>query len=69
MNLIKKVIKKSEKQYFIPRRPIDLVHYNVRELAKPKIKKKIYKDDFPNLNDFIRNPILINDDYSNSEIK
>ena len=69
LNLIKKVIKKSEKQYFIPRRPIDLVHYNVRELAKPKIKKKIYKDDFPNLNDFIRNPILINDDYSNSEIK
>ena len=69
LNLIKKVIKKSEKQYFIPRRPIDLVHYNVRELAKPKIKKKIYKDDFPNLNDFIQNPILINDDYSNSEIK
>ena len=69
LNLIKKVIKKSEKQYFIPKRPIDLVHYNVRELAKPKIKKKIYKDDFPNLNDFIRNPILINDDYSNSEIK
>ena len=66
LNLIKKVLKKSEKQYITPRRPIDLIHYNVRELGKPKIKKIINKDDFPNLEDFIQNPIIINDNYSNS---
>ena len=38
---------------------IDLVHYNVRELGKPKKRKIINKDDFPNLNDFMENPNII----------
>ena len=32
-NLIKKVMKKSEQQYIVPTRHIDLVHYNVRVLG------------------------------------
>ena len=69
MNLIKKVKKKSEQQYIIPTRHIDLVHYNVRELGKPKKKKRINKDDFPELKDFINNPNIINDNYFNNDAK
>ena len=66
LNLIKKVMKKSEQQYIIPTRHIDLVRYNVRELGKPKKRKKINKDDFPNLDDFMQNPNIINDNYNNN---
>ena len=59
MNLIKKVMKKTEQYYITPTRHIDLVHYNVRELGKPKKRKIINKDDFPNLNDFMENPNII----------
>lgn len=69
LNLIKKVKKKSEQQYIIPTRHIDLVHYNVRELGKPKKKKRINKDDFPELKDFINNPNIINDNYFNNDAK
>jgi hypothetical protein len=69
LNLIKKVMKKSEQQYIIPTRHIDLVHYNVRELGKPKKRIKINKDDFPNLDDFMQNPNIINDNYNNNDEK
>jgi hypothetical protein len=69
LNLIKKVMKKSEQQYIIPTRHIDLVRYNVRELGKPKKRIKINKDDFPNLDDFMQNPNIINDNYNNNDEK
>ena len=66
LNLIEKVMKKSKQQYIVPTRHIDLVRYNVRELGKPKKRKIINKDDFPNLNEFLKNPNIINnDDYYN----
>ena len=60
LNLIKKIKKKSEQFYIIPKRHIDLIHYNVRELGKPKKKKSVNKDDFPEYKDFINNPNIFN---------
>ena len=67
LNLVRRVMKKSEQQYITPRRPIDLIHYNVRELGKHKKKKLGIKDDFPKLKDFIENPNIINDNNSNND--
>ena len=69
LNLIQKVMKKSEQHFIMPTRHIDLVHYNVRELGKPKKRKKLNKDDFPNLEDFMKNPHIINDIYYNIDSK
>ena len=65
-NLIEKIKKKSEQQYIIPTRHIDLVHYNIKKLRKPKKKKIVDKDDFPELKDFINNPNIINDNYTSN---
>ena len=60
INLIIKVMKKSQQQYIIPTRPLDLIHYDFRKLGRYKKKKILKIDDFPNLGDFVENPNIIN---------
>ena len=65
INLIKKIIKKSQQQYVIPTRHLDLIHYDFRKLGKNNKKKDEIIDDFPNLDEFIENPIIINNNDEN----
>ena len=65
INLIKKIIKRSQKQYITPTRHLDLIHYDFRKLVKNKNKKEEIIDDFPNLDEFIENPNIINNNDEN----
>ena len=66
INLIQKVMKKSQQNYITPTRHIDLVHYDFRVLGRNKKKKNLNNDDFPNLNDFMKNPNIINNNEESS---
>ena len=53
-------MKKSQQQYIIPTRSLDLIHYDFRKLGRYKKEKILKIDDFPNLGDFVENPNIIN---------
>ena len=66
INLIQKVMKKSQQNYITTTRQIDIVHYYFKVLERNKKKKNLNNDDFPNLNDFLKNPNIINNNEESS---